>query len=461
MIKGLSPKPPAVRCTFWTIYTRMLHRLLLRPDLPMNNAAAPRRAGIGRTRTGVAIVCLAALMLVGCTQKSAPDSSPGSADTIASSVPDTVTSATPDTAAADTVQTASGSTSALHPESEKSAASAQDSPPTAAVVPNDSDRIALLIEQVANLRAEVARLSRPRQNGRADAPADTARTSARERVKETAQDVQNFGLRAFWTVVIITAAFFLIKFIVWILEALSERSARRRLFFKKLIPITRILVWIVVGYYTVAGVFEVDRNGLLAAGAAVGVAVGFAAQDVLKNIFGGILIILDQPFQVGDRVRVGGTYGEVVSIGLRSTRIVTPDDNLVSVPNTQVVDGQVANANAGALDCQVVTELYLPGWVDVARAKEIAYDAAANSKFVFLKKPIVVLVQDEFKETFLTRIVVKAYVIDARYEGLFASDVTETAKMQYLHEGMLAEFFPGVTSAADMNVKEDLSGDRL
>jgi small-conductance mechanosensitive channel len=131
---------------------------------------------------------------------------------------------------------------------------------------------------------------------------------------------------------------------------------------------------------------------------------------------------------------------------------VTPDDNLVSVPNTQVVDGQVANANAGALDCQVVTTLYLPGWVDVGRAKEIAYDAAANSKFVFLKKPIVVFVQDEFKETFLSKIIVKAYVLDARYEGAFASDVTETAKSQYLREGMLTEFYPG--SARDIESED-------
>ncbi len=262
----------------------------------------------------------------------------------------------------------------------------------------------------------------------------------REQIQE---DVSNFGLRAFWAIVVFSIAFFFIKFVSWLLETLSERSAKRRLFFKKLIPITRILVWTIVVYYVVAGVFEVDQEGLLAAGAAVGVAVGFAAQDVLKNIFGGILIIMDQPFQVGDRVSVGGTYGEVVSIGLRSTRIVTPDDNLVSVPNTQVVDGQVANANAGALDCQVVTTLYLPGWVDVSRAKEIAYDAAANSKYVFLKKPIVVLVKDDFKETFLTKIVVKAYVLDARYEAAFASDVTETAKSQYLQEGMLVDFIPG------------------
>ena len=185
------------------------------------------------------------------------------------------------------------------------------------------------------------------------------------------------------------------------------------------------------------GVFGVTGSNLVAAAAAIGVAIGFAAQDLLKNIFGGLVIIFDQPFQAGDKISVGGTYGEVTSIGLRSTRITTPDDNLVSVPNAQVVDGQVSNANAGALDCQVVTDLYLPGWVDEMKAKQIAREAAASSKYVYLEKPIVVIVKDEFKETFVTHLKVKAYVLDTRYEFLFASDVTERARAAFREAGLL------------------------
>jgi small-conductance mechanosensitive channel len=147
--------------------------------------------------------------------------------------------------------------------------------------------------------------------------------------------------------------------------------------------------------------------------------------------------VFDQPFQVGDKITVGGTYGEVVSIGLRSTRIVTPDDNRVSVPNAEVVDNQVANANAGELNCQVVTDLFLPGWADEALAKRIAFDAAASSKYVYLNKPIVALVSDVFKETFLTRVRVKAYVMDPRLEFLFQSDVTERARAGFREAGLL------------------------
>ena len=257
-----------------------------------------------------------------------------------------------------------------------------------------------------------------------------------------AQNVRILWVRVILTIVVLVLMYFVIAALVWTLEKLSERSAARRLFFKKLVPISRIVLWCFAIYVIVVNIFQVTGAGLLSAGTAVGVALGFAAQDILKNIFGGLIIIMDQPFQVGDKINVGGTYGEVISIGLRSTRIVTPDDNLVSVPNAQVVESQVANANAGNLDCQVVIDLYLPGWIDVTRAKAIAYSAAANSKYVYLDKPIAVLIKDEFKETFLTHLVVKAYVFDCLQESAFASEITETAKTEFLREGFLTPMMP-------------------
>lgn len=272
------------------------------------------------------------------------------------------------------------------------------------------------------------------------AAADSA--EAQSRREQLQQGLRSFGTNVILALIVIAIIYFIIRAVVGLLETLSERNAKRRLFFKKLIPIFRLTAWCVSIYFIVVIVFQVGEDRLLAASAAVGVAIGFASQDILKNVFGGILILLDQPFQTGDKINVGGTYGEVVSVGLRSTRIVTPDDNLVSVPNAQVVEGQVSNANAGALDCQVVTPLYLPGWIDVMEAKTIAYHAAANSKYVYLKKPIVVLVQDMFEDMFLTKLLVKAYVIDTRYEGPFASDVTEAAKAEFQKRGWI----PAVTT---------------
>jgi len=257
------------------------------------------------------------------------------------------------------------------------------------------------------------------------------------RLGEARQQVRNFGVAVVWSIVVVAVVSLLVGGLVWLLDALAERNASRRLFYKRLVPIIRIVLWVFTAYFVIHVIFQVDAQGVIAAAAAVGVAVGFAAQDLLKNLFGGLILVFDQPFQAGDKISIGGTYGEVVSIGLRSTRIVTPDDNLVTVPNAQVVDQQVANANAGELNCQVVTDLFLPGWADEAEAKRIAFEAASGSRYVFLKKPIVVLVSDVFKETFLTRVRVKAYVLDPRLEFLLQSDVTERARAGFREAGLL------------------------
>lgn len=271
------------------------------------------------------------------------------------------------------------------------------------------------------------------------AASDTARAGGRvgDTLGQAGDVVQNIGMRIFWAIVLLVVFYMVNKAIVWLLDRLSERRAERRLFYKRMVPLARVLVWSIGLYVIIRFVFQVNAQSLFAATAAIGVAVGFAAQDLLKNIFGGLVIITDRPFQVGDKISVAGTYGEVSSIGLRSTRIVTPDDNLVTVPNAQVVDSQVANANAGALDCQVVTDLYLPGWVDERLAKRIAFQAAASSKYVYRNKTIVVIVKDEFKETFLTHLKVKAYVIDTRFEFLLMSDITERCREAFREAGLL------------------------
>lgn len=321
-----------------------------------------------------------------------------------------------------------------------------------------TDRIGRLEAQNDSLRAALETL--PVEGGtpnRVDS-ADVARGLIQEEILAVDREqVRNWGLRTLLAVLLLLLTGAVIRVLVWVLDRLAERSPKRRLFFKRLVPILRILFWAFAAFFVVRVVLGVGGQELLAAGAAVGVAVGFAAQDILKNIFGGLIVLFDQPFQVGDKISVGGTYGEVVSIGLRSTRIVTPDDTLVTVPNAQVVDGQVANANAGELNCQVVTDLYLPGWVDEAKAKKIAFDAAVSSKYVYLNKPVVVLVKDEFEETFLTHLKVKAYVLDPRHEFLFMSDVTERARSGFRKAGLMGPMH-GVRAYVDLDRFPEVSG---
>jgi len=144
----------------------------------------------------------------------------------------------------------------------------------------------------------------------------------------------------------------------------------------------------------------------------------------------GVILLMDEPFQVGDRVAFGGYYGEISEIGLRSVRMITLDDNLVTIPNNKFLNEASASANAGALDCMVVIPFYLGAAEDFVAARRLIEEATATSRYVFLDKPMTSLVSDEFMgERFVTVIRIKAYVFDARYEKAFASDVTERVKL--------------------------------
>ena len=242
-----------------------------------------------------------------------------------------------------------------------------------------------------------------------------------------------------WSVLIFGFGYFIIRFLTQLVELIGERSTNYRIMIKGFVPVVRIIGWIVVIFIIIAGVLQPRIEAVLALTASVGVAVGFASQDILKNIFGGVIILLDAPFKVGDKIEIGSHYGEVVEIGLRSTRIVTPDDSLVSIPNGELMNQSVSNSNAGELNCQVVAEIYLPLDIDTERVRNIAREAAQTSRYIFLNKPITVLFFNEIKERRpYYKMRLKAYVMDIRYEFIFKSELTEIVVRELLHEQIIS-----------------------
>jgi small-conductance mechanosensitive channel len=241
-----------------------------------------------------------------------------------------------------------------------------------------------------------------------------------------------------WSVLIFIIGIYLNKLITKILELFAERSAKYRITIKGFIPVIRILGWTFIFYIIIHGIFSPPAETIIAILASLGIAVGFAAQDIFKNIFGGITILFDRPFQVGDKIEIGEYYGEVIKIGLRSTKIITPDDSMVTVPNSDLMNKSVSNSNTGEPNCQVVAELYLPADIDTEKVRKIATEAAQVSRYIYLNKPITVLFFHELKQdrTYL-KMRLKAYVMDIRYEFTFKSDMTELVMRELYKEGII------------------------
>ncbi|MBL8194647.1 MAG: mechanosensitive ion channel [Blastocatellia bacterium] len=219
-------------------------------------------------------------------------------------------------------------------------------------------------------------------------------------------------------------------------SVLSNRAPRARFFFKMAATIVRFSVLFVGGTLIVA-IFAPSQQTLFAVLASAGLALGLGAQDLIKNIIGGLVILIDRPFQLGDLVKIGDAYGEVVHIGLRSTKLITQYDTKVTIPNTDILNGQAWNSNSGVPDCQVVTDIFLPHDVDPVKAVEIAYEAAYSSPYLLLAKPVVVLLQDKLAPQPFVLVRIRAYVYDHRFELEFQTDITVRAKAEYLRQGLI------------------------
>lgn len=244
--------------------------------------------------------------------------------------------------------------------------------------------------------------------------------------------------KVIWAIIFFIAGLYIIRLITKILEVFAERSTNFRITIKGVVPIVRIFGWMIIIYIVIAGIFRPPVATVIAVTASVGIAVGFAAQDIIKNIFGGIMILFDRPFQVGDKIQLGEYYGEVMKIGLRSTKIVTPDDSTVTIPNGELMTKSVSNANYGEPNCQVVAEIYLPIDIDTERVRQIAIEAAQVSRYVYLNKPITVLFFNEIKDRrAYLKMRLKAYVMDIRYEFQFKSDMTELVMKELLRTNLI------------------------
>ena len=102
--------------------------------------------------------------------------------------------------------------------------------------------------------------------------------------------------------------------------------------------------FVIIGLLFVLGEWDVQISPILASLGIAGIAVAFALQSTLGNIFGGVSLILDKTVKVGDRVVLeDGVVGEIIDVGLRSTKIRTFDNEVIIFPNGKLADSKVQN----------------------------------------------------------------------------------------------------------------------
>ena len=215
------------------------------------------------------------------------------------------------------------------------------------------------------------------------------------------------------------------KFVVW----MSERIAREwRLQVKQFIPFLRTVV-LTTTIVTLMNLFlNLSRENIIAVTGAAAVALGFAFKDFASSIIAGIVGIFEGSYRVGDRIKIGEDYGEVVRYGLRGIRLQTPSDNAVTIPHSKIWTESISNSNGGELEAQVITEFYFAHEVDTELVTKILYRAAHTSRYTQLELPIVVRMAET---PYGTHFKLKSYPLDARDEFVYTTDLTNKAKKAF------------------------------
>ena len=189
--------------------------------------------------------------------------------------------------------------------------------------------------------------------------------------------------------------------------------------------------------YTAAIIIALDQLGInvvpFIAGAGVaGVAIGFAAKDTLSNLIAGILLIIDRPFEVGDRIEVwsapagSATWGDVIDIGLRATKIKTTDNIIIIIPNNEIMLRDIINYTTISEKIRLRINIGIAYDADLKKAKSVILQVARLTEGVADDPPPKVVVRN-FGESSVD-LQLRVWIHDARRRMDMISDITDKVK---------------------------------
>ena len=197
--------------------------------------------------------------------------------------------------------------------------------------------------------------------------------------------------------------------------------------------------------YATAAILALDILGInvmpFVAGAGVaGIAIGFAAKDTLSNLIAGVLLIVDRPFEIGDRIEVwsapagSATWGDVVDIGLRATKIKTTDNIVIIIPNNEIMKRDIVNYTISSTKIRVRINIGVAYDTDIEKAKDLINSVAVTLPWVSKEPPPKVVVRN-FGESSVD-LQLRVWIDNARKRMDTISSITDKVKETFDKHGI-------------------------
>lgn len=182
-----------------------------------------------------------------------------------------------------------------------------------------------------------------------------------------------------WGIVIIRISNLLIEYSI---ASVSDVTGLR----KDIVPLVEnilLIVLLLASVFIVLSIWKINITPILASAGIAGVLVALAAKDTVANFLGGISIFIDRPFKIGDYIVLGADErGEVVAIGIRSTRIQTRDDILITIPNSIIAGSKIVNESAPVPKFRVRIRVTVAYGSDIDLVERVLTEIASSTENV-------------------------------------------------------------------------------
>jgi small-conductance mechanosensitive channel len=243
--------------------------------------------------------------------------------------------------------------------------------------------------------------------------------------------------KIFYAVLIVLVGISLERILSALLDFLEHRVASKTetkiddAIFRLLHSLSKAIV------YSVAVILALDVIGInitpfLAGAGVAGIAIGFAAKDTLSNLIAGVILIMDRPFELNDRIEIwnapqnSSTWGDVVHIGLRATKIQTTDNIIVIIPNNELMRRDIINYTALSDAIRIRVRVGIAYDADVEKAREVMLKVADVTEGV-MKEPVPRAVVVSFGASSVD-LELRVWIHDARRRLVLISELTGKIK---------------------------------
>jgi small conductance mechanosensitive channel len=239
--------------------------------------------------------------------------------------------------------------------------------------------------------------------------------------------------KAFWAFIpnVIFAAAAIIAIIIFykLTARIIEAGLRRTAMQPSLIRIAVHSIYkstiAAVAVIIVLGLLGIDVTAALAGVGIVSIAIGFAAKEALANVMSGFGIFIDRLYKNGDWVNIGGQYGEVKDITLRTTKILTLDNLAVTIPNAMVTSSPITNYSEQGI-IRITAKVSIAFSESTEAARKVLLQAAKKVEGISVD-PAPTVVVEELAESGVS-LLIRAWITDPSTEPASRFRLTEACK---------------------------------